>query len=206
MSFKHSLLVTLLLISPISYAESAQQKLNGFLNKLTQMGGEFTQIVTSEQGHDARSAIGTFKVKKPGMFDWKYKQPYEQQIISNGKKIWVYDKDLEQLTVRQISESLNSSPLSIFVSETPVENIFSIEEIVKNDDIDWIKLTPIEESSTFEFIEIGFVNGTLSNMVLQDNFGQTTRLLFTQVDKDINIDSVAFEFNIPDGTDVFEEQ
>ncbi|PCI16669.1 MAG: outer membrane lipoprotein carrier protein LolA [Piscirickettsiaceae bacterium] len=196
----------LLLCSGFSQAESSEQKLQSFLTKLSQMSGQFTQIIVSGNGSDIRSATGTFKIKKPGMFDWRYIEPYEQQIVSNGIKIWIYDEDLEQVSIRKISESLNSSPLSIFVSDTPVENIFSIENMDKNDDIDWVKLTPKGDASSFEFIEIGLYRGDLSKMILQDNFGQTTRLLFNHIGKHTPIDAADFQFKVPEGADVFEEQ
>ncbi|PCH84391.1 MAG: outer membrane lipoprotein carrier protein LolA [Piscirickettsiaceae bacterium] len=205
MRLKSFLITLLMLFSVVTYADDAEQTLKQFLSTLHQMSGEFTQIIVSERGSTIRSASGTFKVKKPGLFDWQYKQPYEQQIVSNGQKIWIYDEDLEQVSIRQISESLNSSPLSIFVSDTPVDNIFDIKSIGTKEDADWVRLTPKTVDSSFEYIDIGFHHGQLSNMVLQDNFGQTTRLLFTNISKNTPIDDADFEFIVPEGSDVFEE-
>lgn len=200
------LITSLLFFSGLATSSTGEATLHTFLSNLSQMRGEFTQIIVSEQGKNIRSATGTFDVKKPGMFNWRYKEPYEQQIVSNGQKIWIYDVDLEQVSIRKISESLNSSPLSIFVSDTPVENIFVIESMGIKEDANWIRLTPKVADSSFEFIDIGFHGNTLSKMVLQDNFGQTTRLLFTNITVNSPIDSIFFEFKAPDGADVFEEQ
>ena len=207
MRLKTLLIFTLFLFSNALYAEqSAKQTLQTFLSKLNQMSGEFTQLIVSEQGKTIRSSTGIFKIKKPGMFDWQYKEPYIQQIVSNGQKIWIHDEDLEQVSIRQVSESINSSPLSIFVSDTPIENIFVIENQPFSDDADWIRLTPKEEESSFKHIDIGFKKNTLYKMVLQDNFGQTTRLLFAQIAKNTPISADDFEFKVPEGADVFEEQ
>ena len=207
MRLKTLFLFTLFIFSSAVYAEvSAKQTLQSFLSKLNQMSGEFTQLIVSEQGKTIRSATGIFKIKKPGMFDWQYKEPYSQQIVSNGQKIWIHDEDLEQVSIRQVSESLNSSPLSIFVSDSPIENIFVIGSQPFSDDANWIRLTPKEENSSFQYIDIGFKNNKLYKMALQDNFGQTTRLLFTQIAQHSPINATDFEFIVPEGADVFEEQ
>ncbi|OUR89916.1 outer membrane lipoprotein carrier protein LolA, partial [Cycloclasticus sp. 44_32_T64] len=134
-----------------------------------------------------------------------YSTPYIQKIISNGEKLWVYDEDLEQVTIKNAAESIDLSPLAIILGSTSLEQLFNISQLADKDDLQWLQLTPKTDSSGFEFINVGFNNGLLSRMVFQDNFGQTTRLLFTGVSVYTPIDSDKFEFEAPEGTDVFDE-
>ena len=119
--------------------------------------------------------------------------------------MWVYDEDLEQVSIKDASQSINSSPLAIILGSAELDKLFNITQLGENDDLQWLSLTPIEGSSGFEFINIGFKNGLLTRMVLQDNFGQTTRLLFTDVSVQMPIADDKFEFIVPEGADVFDE-
>ncbi|ORU90718.1 MAG: outer membrane lipoprotein carrier protein LolA [Cycloclasticus sp. symbiont of Poecilosclerida sp. M] len=202
---KHSLLIILLLSSSSLFADTARQMLENFLDKFTRLHAEFTQIIVSENNVSSQSATGEFWVKKPGQFRWNYTSPYVQKIVSNGLKVWFYDEDLEQVTIKNIANTVDTSPLSVILGGIPIEDIFTVEQLNKTDNLVWLKLVPKKETTSFESIEMGFKSGLLNKMNLHDQFGQTTRLLLSNVSINTPIDEALFEFSIPKGADVFEE-
>ena len=186
-------------------AKGSEESFQIYLQNYKQVNGQFTQIISSGQSSNTQFSSGGFWIKKPNKFRWHYSTPYVQQIISNGEKLWVYDEDLEQVTIKDASQSIDSSPLSIILGSTSLDKIFDIVQSVDSDDMQWLKLTAKTDSSNFEFINIGFRSGLISQMILQDNFGQTTRLLFTGVSLYTPVDDEFFKFNVPEEVDVFEE-
>lgn len=202
---KHSLLIILLLSSSSLFADTARQMLENFLDKFTRLHAEFTQIIVGENNVSSQSATGEFWVKKPGQFRWNYTSPYVQKIVSNGLKVWFYDEDLEQVTIKNIANTVDTSPLSVILGGIPIEDIFTVEQLNKTDNLVWLKLVPKKETTSFESIEMGFKSGLLNKMNLHDQFGQTTRLLLSNVSINTPIDEALFEFSIPKGADVFEE-
>lgn len=207
MTIMRTLLGTFLMVFfvAVSFAKSSEDSLHIHLQNYKNLSGQFTQIISSEKSNHTQSSTGEFWIKKPNQFRWHYSTPYVQKIISNGKKLWVYDDDLEQVTIKDASQSIDSSPLAIIVGSTALDKLFDITELDDSDDLQWLRLVPKTESNSFEFINVGFKSGLLSRMVLQDNFGQTTRLLFTDVSVYTPIDSDTFEFKVPVGADVFDE-
>jgi len=207
MKISHLFLCFLFLLSVAapSFATSSQDSLENHLQGYKNLSGQFTQIISSENSSHSQSSTGEFWIKKPNQFRWHYSTPYIQQIISNGESLWVYDEDLEQVTIKDASQSIDSSPLAIILGSADLDKLFNITQLGDSDDLQWLSLTPLEESSGFEFINVGFKNGLLTRMVLQDNFGQTTRLLFTDVSVQMPIADDKFEFIVPEGADVFDE-
>ncbi len=202
--YRTSLTLLLIFCVPV-FASDNTQDLQDQLNKYTQLSGHFTQIISNEHGKQTQSSEGEFWVKKPNQFRWNYQSPYIQKIVSNGDTLWIYDEDLEQVSIKAASKTIDSSPLSIILGSTNLEQLFKVTKLADKDGIDWIKLTPITDNSGFDYIDIGFNNGVLNRMILRDSFGQTTRLLFTAVAVNSPIDDEVFTFVIPDGADVFEE-
>jgi len=207
MKTSHLLLSCLFIVAFVSpsFAKSSQDSLETHLQRYKNLSGQFTQIISSEKSTHTQSSTGEFWIKKPNQFRWHYSTPYIQKIISNGEKLWVYDEDLEQVTIKGASQSINSSPLAIILGSTELSKLFNITQLDDDDNLQWLKLIPKDDSSGFEFINVGFKSGLLTKMVLQDNFGQTTRLLFTDVSIYTPIDSKVFEFKIPENADVFDE-
>ncbi|MBQ0725439.1 MAG: outer membrane lipoprotein chaperone LolA [Cycloclasticus sp.] len=202
--YRISLALLITVCQPI-FASDDAQNLQNQLDKYTQLSGHFTQIISNEQGSQTQSSTGEFWVKKPNQFRWNYQLPYVQKIVSNGDKLWIYDEDLEQVSIKAASKAIDSSPLSIILGSTNLEQLFKVTKLADKDGIDWIKLTPITDNSGFDYIDIGFNAGVLNRMVLRDSFGQTTRLLFTAVAVNTLIEDELFTFVVPEGADVFEE-
>jgi len=195
----------LVVVSSASFAESTQENLQTYLQNYKQLAGSFTQVISSDQSGRTQSSTGRFWIKKPGKFRWHYTTPYIQKIISNGKKLWVYDEDLEQVTTKSAAQSIDSSPLAIILGSASLDKIFIISQLADRDGLKWLKLAPKEESSGFESIKIGFKDGILTRMSFQDSFGQRTRLLFTDMSVNTLLADELFEFKAPEGADVFDE-
>lgn len=205
MRIERCIVLFLLVVSLSCFAENSNESLQTQLNSYQQMSGRFTQVISSEQSSKTQSSTGEFWLKKPSKFRWHYSTPYIQKITSNGEKIWVYDEDLEQVTVKESTQSIDSTPLAIILGSASIDKHFNVATLALKDDLEWMRLTPKNESSGFDYIDIGFKNGLLSRMLLQDSFGQITRLLFTDVEVQADIDDDDFDFEIPEGTDIFEE-
>ena len=188
-----------------SFADSHETRLQRNLENYASLTGQFTQIISSEKSQHIQSSAGEFWIQKPNRFRWHYSTPYVQKIISNGEKLWIYDEDLEQVTIKEASESIESSPLAVIVGATSLDTAFDVTPVDGLDNLQWLRLIPNAEANSFEFIEVGFKNGLLSKMRLKDNFGQTTYLTFTDVMVDTSIDTNRFEFAVPEGADVFNE-
>jgi outer membrane lipoprotein carrier protein len=204
---KSKYLAFLLLITLVTpcFSSNGLIVLENHLQNYNRLSGQFTQIISSETSNNIDTSTGQFWIKKPNKFRWHYSSPYIQEIISNGEKIWVYDEDLEQVTVKNSSQSLDSSPLAIILGSASLGDSFDVTPVKNNDLLEWLKLTPKNDSSGFEYISIGFENGILARIIMKDNFGQTTRLLFTDVAIHSNMDDAQFEFQTPEGADVFDE-
>jgi len=205
--FSKGLLSVLLtaFLSTTAFAKNTQEDLQAYLQSYQQLAGRFTQVISSDQSARTQSSTGRFWIKKPGKFRWHYATPYIQKIISNGEKLWVYDEDLEQVTIKGAAQSIDSSPLAIILGSTSLDKLFTISQLADRDGLKWLKLAPKEESSGFEFIQIGFKKGVLSRMSFQDSFGQSTKLLFTDMSVNTVLADELFEFKAPEGADVFDE-
>ena len=188
-----------------SFADSNEPRLQRYLENYKSLTGQFTQMISSEKSQHIQSSAGEFWIQKPNRFRWHYSTPYVQKIISNGEKLWIYDEDLEQVTIKEASQSIESSPLAVIVGATSLDTAFDVTPVDGLDNLQWLRLIPNAEANSFEFIEVGFKNGLLSKMRLKDNFGQTTHLTFTDVMVDSSIDTNRFEFAVPEGADVFNE-
>ncbi|MEO1890043.1 MAG: outer membrane lipoprotein chaperone LolA [Cycloclasticus sp.] len=197
----------LLLISFVTpgFSSDGLLILENHLQNYNKLSGQFTQIISSQTSNNTNSSTGEFWIKKPNKFRWHYSSPYIQEIISNGEKVWVYDEDLEQVSIKNSSQSVDSSPLAIILGSASLGDSFEVSPIKNDDLLEWLKLTPKNDSSGFEYISIGFENGILARMIMADNFGQTTHLLFTDVAVHSNMDDTLFEFQTPNGADVFDE-
>ena len=180
-------------------------QLKKFLKSTHSLTASFQQTSFDEMGKPGPSTFGKFYLQRPGQFRWDYQKPFVQQIISTAGKVWFYDADLEQVTVKKMDPSLGSTPALLLSGDVPLEANFSLEEQGQDGDLTWIKLAPKDEHSNYKYILIGIEDGQLSGMELNDNFGQLTRIYFTELETNVSIDPAVFTFIAPDGVDVFEE-
>jgi len=189
---------------PPAGAASLDQ-LRSFLTQTTSARGEFVQRVAGRSGSAQPTSSGRFVFQRPGKFRWSYDKPYEQLIVADGSRLVLYDKDLNQVTIRKLGSALPSSPASILFGSNDFEKEFEVTDAGAKDGLEWVEAKPRAKDSTFERIEIGFRDGLPQAMRLADNFGQVTQLTFAKVERNPKLDAEAFRFTPPKGADVLTE-
>ena len=195
----------ILLMSVCSYADSTPvQKLQEFISRAKNLQAEFTQTSLDEAGKVIQTSKGDFYLQQPGKFRWNYNQPYAQQIVSKDGKVWFYDADLEQLIIKKIDQSLGDTPALLLSGSVDLNEKYTIVMQREEGDIVWLKLTPKSMESSFKYILVGLKGDMLYGMELSDNFGQLTRIIFTNITMPKTLAPELFEFVAPEGTDVFE--
>lgn len=167
--------------------------------------GEFTQtqVKQTEGGKSAAPSTGTFVFARPGKFIWTYVTPYEQLLQADGTDLFIYDKDLNQVTVKKLGNALGSSPAAILFGSNDLEKNFTLTEAPARGGLEWLNATPKAKDSQFQQISIGLKDGTPAAMELRDSFGQTSLLSFTKFEKNPNLGAEQFKFVVPKGADVF---
>ncbi len=180
--------------------------LRDFLAQTKTARGEFTQQVTRGAAQAAPPSSGTFVFERPGKFRWIYAKPYEQVLVADGERLFLYDKDLNQVTVKKVAAALPASPASILFGGNEFERDFVVADAGTRDGIEWLTAVPRAKDSQFERIEIGFRDGVPAVMVLADSFGQVSRLTFSRFERNAKLDAQLFRFVPPAGADVLEER
>jgi outer membrane lipoprotein carrier protein len=199
--------LALALSAPVE-AGGADQ-LRQFLTQTKTASGEFTQRVTganARAGAKAQNSSGRFLFERPGKFRWVYEKPYEQILVADGDKLFMFDKDLNQVTVKKIGAALPSSPASILFGTSEFEREFDVSDAGTRDGLEWIDAKPRKKDTTFERIQLGFRDGLPAAMQLTDTFGQTTQLTFAKVERNPKVDAQSFRFTPPAGADVLEDK
>ena len=153
----------------------------------------------------SRPASGSFVFQRPGKFIWIYLKPYQQQIQSNGDRIYLYDKDLNQVTIRKVGNALSATPAAILFGNTPIDKLFVLKNVGLKNGLEWLEATPKARDSAFEKIGIGMRHGLPEAMELYDSFGQVSLLTFTKFQKNPAIKPGAFVFVPPAGADVLRQ-
>lgn len=200
------LTVLLSFIQNTSASESPIDRLRQTLTSTTSFSAGFSQEAVTENGLSPSKSEGIFLLQKPGKFRWDYKTPYRQTIVSNGVKVSFYDADLEQVTVKKLSSAIGSTPALLLSGRVELDKDFVLEALGPYQNMSWVKLVPKSEDNTFKYIKIGMRDNTLGAMEMGDNFGQLTRIYFSDVKTNTAIDPAEFELEPPPGVDVFEEQ
>ena len=202
---KKILIIALLAItSNIALAASdARVQLNKFFSDVHSMQGSFVQQVYSKKGAVTDTAKGQLTLARPGKFRWIYSSPDPQQIISDGKNVWIYDKDLDQVTVKPLTKAMESTPAAILMHKAVPDKHFNILEMDdKTSGWNWFYLKPHRKSSDFRAVQMGLdKSGKLKQMVLYDHIGQKTVITFNAVTNP-RINHNQFNFKPPAGVDV----
>lgn len=187
---------------------AATDQLQAFVSSVKSARGEFTQRQVKGQGANVKvtgTSSGSFVFSRPGKFTWRYTKPYEQLLQADGKTLYIYDKDLNQVTERKLDSALGSSPAAILFGSNDLEKNFVINNGPTRDGIEWLELTPKAKDTQFERIGIGFKSGNLEAMELRDAFGNTTLLTFSAMQKNPSLPADAFRFTAPKGADVMKQ-
>jgi outer membrane lipoprotein carrier protein len=196
------------LAAPALASASALDQFKTFVSTTKAAKGEFVQKQVKSVGKGetvANSSTGTFLFARPGKFIWTYQKPYEQLLQADGQKLYIYDKDLNQVTVKQLGDALGSSPAAILFGSNDLEKNFTLKEAGAKDGLEWLEATPKAKDTTFDRIGIGLKDGVPQAMELRDSFGQVSLLTFRKFEKNPSIASDQFRFVVPKGADVFQQ-
>lgn len=196
------LCVALMSATGPALAGQAKDRLDSFYKYIRTLQAQFDQDLIDGKGKVLQKAKGTFYLSRPDRFRWDYDAPQEQHIIADGKKLWVYDVDLEQVTVKAMDDALGTTPAQLLSSKTPLTKNFTVREIADRDGLQWVELLPRIKDTTFEKMQLGFSGTDLNAMELIDGMGQTTRLRFSKVVRNPGIGPSLFQFVPPKGVDV----
>lgn len=183
---------------------AAIDQLRSFLTQTRTARGEFTQQVGGSRGGVPQRSSGHFAFQRPGRFRWTYAQPYEQLIVADGERLFLYDKDLNQVTVKKLEGAIPASPASILFGSNQFEKDFDVRDGGSRDGLEWIVAVPRSADTPFERIEIGFRDSLPAAMTLVDSFGQTSALQFTKMERNPAVDPQLFRFTPPAGADVLD--
>ncbi|MDH5472356.1 MAG: outer membrane lipoprotein chaperone LolA [Gammaproteobacteria bacterium] len=196
-----NLLFLMLLITSAS-AETGREMLDIFLRDTTTMQSRFEQRLFDQKNILLQESSGDFILKRPGRFFWDYKKPYAQQIVSNGKKIWIYDSELEQVTVKHYNELLAGAPVIFLDMKKDLDVDFLVEDQGLSNKLYWVKLTPLKKDGDYKEIQVAMGDGQLKRMIFVDSFEQTTVISFKNVTVNTAISDSEFDFQLPEGADV----
>ncbi len=177
-------------------------RLRTFFSQVRSFTADFEQQVMAEDRSVTQTSRGHMALKIPGRFRWDYQEPYAQTIVGDGEKVWIYDADLEQVTVRSQRETLGTTPAELLTSGENIDKNFQVTDLGVRDGIQWLALSPREDNSEFNSIRLAFAGKVLARMQLQDSFGNTTVLSFNNVQLNREIDDALFRFVPPPGVDV----
>ena len=178
------------------------ESLKGFLDHTHVMRANFTQTVTNRNGRVTQESSGTMQLLRPGKFRWIYEKPYEQLIVGDGTRLWLFDKELNQVTVKKLDQAIGSTPAAFLAGSNEVDKFFALKDMGTQDQLEWVEATPKSKESTFESMRIGFHDGTLNEMEMRDHFGQLTVIHFSKVERNVKISPDNFKFAPPKGADV----
>jgi outer membrane lipoprotein carrier protein len=187
---------------------TARDQLERFSNQLNSLSGRFEQTTTGQAGGEAgddESNRGRLSMQSPRMLRWDYESPFEQQIVADGKRIWVYDIDLEQISVRPQVEDEASSPLAVLIDLKQLDRQFKVAEAGRRDGLEWLQLQPLTQDAQFSNALLGFAGNELKRMTVRDSVGATTEFRFSDWQRNLSLPRNTFVFVPPPGVDVIGE-
>ena len=184
---------------------ASTETLKAFLTQTTTAKGRFAQMVLDKNMKKLQESTGTMQFSRPGKFRWEYNKPYEQIIVGDGSKLWIYDKDLNQVTERKLDRALGASPAALLAGSNEIDKSYNLSSIGSQEGLDWLEAVPKTKDTAFERIRLGFGKAGLDAMELRDQFGQVTVIKFADMERNSKLAPDAFIFTPPKGADVIRE-
>lgn len=197
-------LACLLLWSLLSYGDGVED-LKHFYQQTQSMRAHFEQTVFDSKGRKLQQVQGTMLLLRPNKFRWDYHKPYEQQIISDGNQVFLFDVDLQQVTVRALEKVLGASPAALLAGGPAVEAGFQLSKLADHDGLQRVQAKPKQKDSGFQVVIVSFQQRQLAEMRMVDSFGQSTYIHFSEVEVNPALKTEQFLFKPPKGVDVVGE-
>lgn len=186
--------------SPAANADAAES-LRAFVRDVKSGRSAFTQTVTSPDGARQKVSSGQFSFARPDRFRFEYTKPYPQTIVGDGQKVWMYDPDLAQVTVRPLGQALGNTPAALLTGSS-IEKTFELKNQPDRDGLEWVRATPREAGGTVQWLQAGFRGRALVAVEIADSFGQRSLLRFEQMATEVTLPPETFRFTPPPGADV----
>ena len=199
------LLFILSLLLPFSAQAGGVDQLHAFFEKTQSLRADFRQTVVDSQGRKVQEVDGTMQLQRPGKFRWDYNKPYVQQIVGDGEKVWLFDPELNQVTVRTVDKAIGSSPAALLAGSKEIEKGFTLKDEGRQDELEWVLAIPNDKETGFEKVYLGFQNNLLKEMEMRDNFGHITVIEFSNLQLNPKLPAKSFSFVPPAGADVVGE-
>jgi outer membrane lipoprotein carrier protein len=200
------LLSALALLAAVSVYAASIERYKEFLNGTQSARGAFDQKVYDKNGRLVQESHGSFVFQRPGRFRWVYDKPADQVIVGDGSRVWIYDRQLNQVTVRKLTAALGSTPAALLAGSSNVEQAFALADAGQKDGLEWLEARPRDGEAGFARVLMGFGDKGLQAMQLTDNFGQTTFLSFSKLERNPKVSPADFRFSPPKGADVLDEK
>ncbi len=181
------------------------ERLKAFIANARTAEAEFSQTVADKSGRISQQASGRMAFSRPGKFRWDYDKPYQQVIVGDGVRLWLYDVDLEQVTVKPLGDVIAGTPAALLAGDNAIEKYFILKDAGQGGGLEWLEATPKNRDTSFERIRMGFQGDVLAQMELFDFFGQRTTLKLTHFVRNPIIAPSRFTFSPPKGADVIGE-
>lgn len=200
----HAMLMAFILASQ-SASASGLERMKEYFQNIQSAQAQFHQVVTDKQGQKTQEVTGTMQLQKPSKFRWDYNKPFVQHIVGDGDKVWLFDPELNQVTVRSFSKAVGSSPAALLAGGKEMERLFIIKDTSRKGDLEWVIAVPKIRESGFERVFLGFKGDALMEMELHDSFGNRTAIEFTDVQRNPKLPADVFKFTPPRDADVLRE-
>jgi outer membrane lipoprotein carrier protein len=197
-----SVLLLLWLGAASAAPKGGYERIEKFLNGLEGLQAQFQQRLADRSGQVTDRSSGVLAISRPNRFRWDYSEPYKQAIVCDGAKIWLYDSDLEQVTVRKLDDTLSATPAMLLSGQGKLEENFKVTESTQDKSIQWVRMEPKRSDTDFKWVRLGFNGEALKYMELGDKLGQTTTLEFSNFERNPQLDPARFVFQVPEGADV----
>lgn len=188
----------------VQAATPATSPLDVFLDGLETFSADFEQTLLDSSGEALETSKGTVRLHRPGMFSWIYSEPYTQRIISDGNTLWIYEEDLEQVTISNVSDTIRDTPALIFSGDDNLADHYAIKELEKDAEFTSLLLTPRNPESQYEGLYLGFYDNELSGMMVYDTLGQTLVIKFMNAQRNPPLKKDLFRFTPADNVDVID--
>jgi outer membrane lipoprotein carrier protein len=198
---------TLTIGGTAAQAADASTPLDQYFEGLHTLRASFTQSVKDARGKDVDKSTGTLVVSRPGKFRWEVQPKVGsgesgQLLVADGKNVWFFDRDLEQVTVKPIDTALSSTPAMLLSGATDVRTSFKVTPAGSRDGLDWVLVEPKQSEADFRRALFGFAKGNLQRMIIDDRLGQTATIDFDKVERNARVAPSEVSFTPPPGTDV----
>ena len=204
MTTRAGFILTLALLAGGAARAGALEALNAFVRDAQTGQANFTQTVTSPDGKRVKTSSGSFEFSRPNRFRFAYAKPFEQLIVADGSKVWIYDRDLNQATSRKLAQAIGATPAALLAGGS-LERDFELKAAPDRAGLSWAEATPRQRDGALQVVRIGFRSGELAAIEIVDSFGQTSVLQFSNFVANPPIAAERFRFVAPAGADVIEQ-